>query len=170
MRMMRKRRSQGVGEVEAALCGQPWVILGQPLRHCSHPAPPQRCHTGERDMSPSVTDVLQLLSVGSGPQAGRWSRARLSASTWECPHSPGSSFHVCCHQQTCGAKALLCLGPAPAAQEGLSPFAGGAPGAVKGGPVAAPSLWAGLEGWTPPCGARSSVPLSCHHPWPFLGS
>lgn len=59
-----------MGEGEDPALAQPWVILWEIaatraellLPH------PQRCHTQERDTSPLVSDVLQALCVGNGPQ------------------------------------------------------------------------------------------------------
>lgn len=88
--------------------------------------------TAERGTSPSLWDLLQLLCVGNGPQAGRWSGARLSASTWECPQ-PWKQLPPVLPPAELWDPSSALLGPAPAAQEGLSPFSGGVPGAMKGG-------------------------------------
>lgn len=157
-----------MGEGEDPALAQPWVILWEIaatraellLPH------PQRCHTRERDTSPLVSDVLQALCVGNGPQQeGGAGPGRLPA--------PGNVLTALEAASTCAAISrpagpkLSCAWALHQQHRRGSPFNLGAPGAMKGGSGA---LWAEQEGWTLPCGAGSSVPLSYHWLWSFPGS
>ena len=106
----------------------PGLSLGglQPAMLSSSCPEPQRCHTQERDTCLSQQGML------SRPFGSSWAMGHIQggeAGTGCLPGNvltaPGSSFHVCCHQQTHRAEAQLCLGPGLVAQGGLSPFTRG---------------------------------------------
>lgn len=145
---------------------------------------PQRCHTRERDACLRQQGMLSRL-FGSSWVMGHVQGGGAGTGSLPAPGNvltaPRQHLPVCCHQQTHGAEAQLCLGPGPAAERELSLFtrrgsqsswchAGGVPGS-------APSMWAELDvpSWRArpfpaELGAASlSAEFARRRPWPSLG-